>query len=148
MRGTILIGLVVLTLGACSSAREPKAVATELAPVPAGFDFWGTGEGSYFYHHLSADCETLVHGHGRNNAWGLWRMPLDAIIEDGPEEGEHSGAVLTFRCRTGSSCIGQGLLRTTTEQVTSHAIPFETMQLARDFSVRVANLRVACGIGL
>lgn len=160
MRGLILAGLATLAAGACSMGpqtpevalmqAEGPVVASTLASAtvtsPPGFDFWGTGEGAYFYHRLSADCETLVHGHGRNSAWGLWRLPLTAISEVGPEEGEHGGASLRFDCRDGQACIEQGALRTTPDRVATHAIPFETMQRARDFSVSVANLKVACGI--
>jgi len=160
MRGLILAGLVAIAVGGCAAASrtaevarmqaESPVVSSTVTSVPVasspGFDFWGTGEGAYFYHRLSADCETLVHGHGRNNAWGLWRLPLGAISEGGPEEGEHGGAVLRFDCRDGQACIEQGALRATPDRVSTHAIPFGTMQRARDFSVTIANLKVACGI--
>ena len=147
MRGLIVIGLFALSIGGCATVQEVSPAAAETAEATPGFDFWGTGEGSYFYHRLIGDCETLVHGHGRNMAWGQWRMPLDLVVDGGAEESEHGGAFLRFSCTDGSACIQQGALSLTPDRVVSHAVPFETMQRARDFSIRVANLKSACGIG-
>ena len=158
MRGWMLIGLGVLAVAGCAGAPAIEADAPSpgdaVAVVPEnppqtgpGFDFWGTGEGSYFYHRLSGDCEMLKHRHGRNSAWGAWYMPLARVAESGPEDGEHGGAVLNFHCVDGTSCIQKGALTNLPDRIASHAIPFETMQGARDFSVRVAALRTACGIG-
>ena len=160
MRTWILVGLGALAMAGCAGApAEPSAgVALEASAVPVmaesrsqsspGFDFWGTGEGSYFYHRLSGDCEMLEHRHGRNAAWGAWYMPLAQVAEGGPEEGQYAGAVLRFHCIDGSACIHKGALSNLPDRVESHTIPFETMQGARDFSIRVASLKVACGIGV
>lgn len=159
MRGWMLVGLgIVATTGCAGAPAEPQAApAPDVVAVPViaesqpqsspGFDFWGTGEGSYFYHRLSGDCEALQHRHGRNAAWGAWYMPLTQVAEGGPEEGEYGGAVLRFHCVDGSACIRKGALSNLPDRIESHAIPFETMQGARDFSIRVSNLKTACGIG-
>ncbi len=163
MRAWILVGLGALALalavaGCAGSPAEPPAdlapdaaVVSVMADDPShsspGFDIWGTGKESYFYHRLSGNCEALQHRHGRNAAWGAWHLPLAQIAEGGPEEGEYGGVVLRFHCIDGSACIHKGALSSLPDRVDSHTIPFETMQGARDFSIRVANLRVACGIG-
>lgn len=112
----------------------------------ASFSVWGTGSRSYFYHRLTGDCDTVDHGHGRNAAWGRWLMPLSRIIEAGPEEGEHRGAVLRFRCEDGTECIRRGQLDNVTGRTGEHVIPFETMEGARSFAQQVAELKVACGV--
>ena len=127
--------------GAPAEAQEPDA----LAPGP-GFDFWGTGEGSFFYHRLSGGCDTVQHRHGRNAAWGRWVMPLSRITEGGPEESERGAIVLRFSCSDGTECIQSGHLTNVTGRTSEHAIPFETMERARAFSRQVAELKVACGV--
>ncbi len=136
-------GLFALS-GTPVQAQEPAEPARASAP---GFDFWGTGEGSYFYHRLSGDCDTVHHRHGRNAAWGSWEMPLARIGEGGPEETERGGIVLRFRCLDGSACIESGRGSFVTGHDVEHAIPFQNMERAHAFSQRVAQLRVACGIG-
>lgn len=116
------------------------------ASVP-GFDFWGTGSGAYSYHRLSGDCDTVDHGHGRNAAWGRAMMPLSQIVADSPDAGEHGGVRLRFRCVDGTPCIRRGHLTNITGQASDHIVPFETMDRARAFSQRVAELKIACGIG-
>ncbi|RZJ46666.1 MAG: hypothetical protein EON87_03740 [Brevundimonas sp.] len=71
-------------------------------------------------------------------------MPISAVAEDGPEEGEHGGVGLRFRCLDGSSCIQRGHLTQITDQVDEHVIPFETMERARAFSRQVSDLKAAC----
>ena len=141
MIGTVF-GLLALS-GTAVEAQEPAEPAHEPAP---GFSFWGTGSGAYFYHRLTGDCTTVDHGHGRNAAWGRWLMPLSAIAEVGPEEGENGAAVLRFRCVNGTSCIRRGHLTNVTGEDSEHAIPFETMERARAFSRQVAELKAACGV--
>lgn len=139
----VAFGLIAVS-GAPAQAQEPAESARASAP---GFDFWGTGEGSYFYHRLSGDCDTVRHRHGRNAAWGSWTMPLSQIAEDGPEETERGGIVLRFRCLDGAACIQSGHLTNITGAAVEHAIPFQDMERARAFSQRVTELKVACGIG-
>ena len=134
------LGLLALS-GAPALAQEPEAPARG-----PGFDFWGTGEGSFFYHRLSGGCDTVQHRHGRNAAWGRWVMPLSRITEGGPEESERGAIVLRFSCSDGTECIQSGHLTNVTGRTSEHAIPFETMERARAFSRQVAELKVACGV--
>ena len=134
------LGLLALS-GAPAMAQEPDAPARG-----PGFDFWGTGEGSFFYHRLSGGCDTVQHRHGRNAAWGRWVMPLSRITEGGPEESERGAIVLRFSCSDGTECIQSGHLTNVTGRTSEHAIPFETMERARAFSRQVAELKVACGV--
>lgn len=135
-------GLLALS-GTSVQAQEPLEPARASAP---GFDFWGTGSESYFYHRLSGDCDTVRHRHGRNAAWGSWAMPLSRIAEDGPEETERGGVVLRFRCLDGTACIESGRSSYVTGHDIEHGIPFQTMERAHAFSRRVAELKIACGI--
>lgn len=134
------LGLLALS-GAPAMAQEPDAPARG-----PGFDFWGTGEGSFFYHRLSGGCDTVQHRHGRNAAWGRWVMPLSRITEGGPEESERGAIILRFSCSDGTECIQSGHLTNVTGRTSEHAIPFETMERARAFSRQVAELKVACGV--
>ena len=134
------LGLLALS-GAPALAQEPEAPARG-----PGFDFWGTGEGSFFYHRLSGGCDAVQHRHGRNAAWGRWVMPLSRITEGGPEESERGAIVLRFSCSDGTECIQSGHLTNVTGRTSEHAIPFETMERARAFSRQVAELKVACGL--
>ena len=134
------LGLLALS-GAPALAQEPEAPARG-----PGFDFWGTGEGSFFYHRLSGDCDTVQHRHGRNAAWGRWVMPLSGITEGGPEEGENGVIVLRFSCVDGTECIQTGRLSNVSGQAREHAVPFGSMERARAFSRQVADLKIACGV--
>ena len=129
----------------------PATVARAQEPVEAAsarsFDFWGTGSGSYFYHRLSGDCETIQHRHGRNAAWGMAMMPLLQIVADNPGEGQHGGYRLRFRCVDGTSCIQRGHLTNVTGRVSEHTIPFGTIERARSFAQQVEDLRAVCSAG-
>lgn len=141
MTGVIFASVLGLLALSGSAVQAQDTAAPDARP---GFSFWGTGSGSYTYHRLTGDCGTLEHGHGRNAAWGRWVMPISAVAEDGPEEGEHGGVGLRFRCLDGSSCIQRGRLTQITDQVDEHVIPFETMERARAFSRQVSDLKAAC----
>lgn len=138
-------GLFALS-GTAAQAQEPAEPAEPARALAPGFDFWGTGGGSFFYHRLSGDCDTVHHRHGRNAAWGSWIMPLSRIGEDGPEERETGGVVLRFHCLDGTACIERGRSAQVTGRNTEHAIPFANMERARAFSRQVAELKIACGV--
>lgn len=146
MKHILMAGLIALAAGACASAPEESAPAIETAKPKPGFDQWGTGEGPYSYHRVAGTCETLTHAHGRNAINGLWNMPLASITEGGAEEAEQGAALVRFACKNGGACIAQGKLSSTPDTVADHAIPFETMDLARAYTVQVAALRTACGL--
>ncbi len=141
-----MIGAAFCLLALSGAPTEAQAQAQDEPARGPGFDFWGTGEGSFFYHRLSGDCDTIQHRHGRNAAWGRWVMPLSTVTEVGPEEGEHGVIVLRFSCSDGSECIQSGHLTNVTGRASDHAIPFETMERARAFSRQVADLKVACSV--
>ena len=96
-------------------------------------------EAEYFYHHVTADCETIDHGHGRNHAWGRWLMPVDQV-----EVVIVSDHTVGFRCRDGDACIAVGRLSLTSERSDYHEVPFETAEMSRGFADRVARLQAAC----
>ena len=134
------VGLLALAGSTVQAQERP-----EPEPKP-GFDLWGTGEGSYFYHRLSGDCGALEHRHGRNAAWGRWVMPLSAIVVDGPGEDGVGNLVLRLRCSDGTACVESGHLTNITGRASEHAIPFQTVDRARAFERRVADLKTACGV--
>lgn len=142
MRGLLMVGLGVFALAGGAHGQDAGSPPAQ----EPGFRYWSTGSGLYVYHQLSADCDGVEHGHGRNAVWGRWRMPLAEILEDGPEEASDGGAVLRFRCADGSACMEQGAYLTMAERTDEHSIPFETMEGARRFATAVANLKIACGI--
>ena len=39
---------------------------------PPGIDSWNGGPKTPDFHHLTVDCRTVVHTHGRNGVWGRW----------------------------------------------------------------------------
>ena len=138
MRGWMIVGLGALALAGAGRAQDSQ-------PEP-GARHWSTGGGVYAYHQLTTNCESITHGHGRNAAWGLWRMPLAEILEDGVADDPDGGMVLRFRCADGSTCIASGVYRTTPNRLATHGIPFETIEGARRFAAEVADLKSECGI--
>ncbi|MBA3068676.1 MAG: hypothetical protein FP825_09360 [Hyphomonas sp.] len=125
------------------SELQPDRLGAEVQTLP-GFDQWGTGEGAYAFHRLTATCDTLIHAHGRNAASGLWRMPIGEVVVGEPELAADGSALVRLTCRDGSACIRQGALDATPDRVREHAVPFGTPDLARAYSDRVAKLRDAC----
>jgi hypothetical protein len=144
--------ILALALTACAGAPEAPTAplpATEAAATPdatSSFRWHRTGEGTYIYHQVWGDCETLSHGHGRNFAWGRWDMPLADVIEHGAEDTPEGAAFVRLTCRDGSACMGKGALSNdATEALSEHTIPFGTMILARKYTEEVAALKTACG---
>jgi hypothetical protein len=138
-------------LAACClvpDATEPAALAEPAAaeaPVKPAIGWGNTGrEAPWFYHHVWGDCAFLEHGHGRNNAWGLWRLPLGAVSQGGAAPAEHEGYAVTFTCIDGSACIEEGYLHQTPDRASSHTIPFETLEGAERYLSSVASLDKAC----
>lgn len=147
----ILVSFALALTAACTVAAapdlepelQPDRLGAEVQTLPS-FDQWGTGEGAYAFHHLTATCDTLIHAHGRNAASGLWRMPIGEVVVGEPELAADGSALVRLSCRDGSACIRQGALDAMPDRVREHAVPFETPDLARAFSNRVAKLRDAC----
>ena len=97
----------------------------------------------FFYHQVSANCETLTHTFGRNAAWGRWTLPLSAGSA-GTVVVEGENALVAFDCRDGSTCIGEGRWRETNAYVERHGIPFETVALTERFLADAQAFRAAC----
>jgi len=148
MKHILIAGLIALTTGACASSPEKSVPVAEIATpkTSPGFDQWGTGKGLYMYHRVAGTCKTLTHAHGRNAINGRWEMPLAGVTEGGVVEAEQGDALVRFTCKDSGACITKGYLSKTTDTVADHTIPFETMALARAYTVQVVALKTACGI--
>ncbi|WP_353255390.1 hypothetical protein [Hyphomonas sp.] len=151
MKQILCAALMAAGLSACVAAPstdgEIAQASASVASEPAsGFDEWGTGKELYMYHRVQGTCQALTHAHGRNAAWGLWKLPLAEVTDGGAEENEEGGAFVRLTCIDGTACIGKGALEVTPEHVAEHKIPFETMALARAYTDRVSALRTACGL--
>ena len=131
---------------ACTATPAPAAAPAEpaAAEAPPSFRWHRTGEALFVYHQVWGDCDTLVHTHGRNAAWGLWEMPLAEVIEHGAEETDEGTALVRLTCLDGSACMRKGALSTAADPIRDHAIPFGTMALARQYTEAVAGLKTAC----
>ncbi len=140
------LGFVFLLSLAAACTATPAAAPAEPAAAepPPSFRWHRTGEALFIYHQVRGDCDTLVHTHGRNAAWGLWEMPLAEVIEHGAVETEEGAALVRLTCRDGSACMRQGALSTAADPIREHAIPFGTMALARQYTEAVAALKTAC----
>jgi hypothetical protein len=143
--------LLALAAAACAGAPEPPpaplAAAEAAAPSEpeSSFRWHRTGAGTFVYHQVWGDCDTLGHGHGRNFAWGRWDMPLAEVIDDGAEETDDGTALVRLSCRDGSACMGKGALSNdATEALSEHTIPFGTMDLARQYTQQISALKTAC----
>ena len=139
----VMAGLASLVLTGCAVVEDAALPPAE--PAPLGFVWIRTGDGLFIYHQVSASCDTIEHRHGRNAAWGLWRLPLAGVVEHGLEETGDDQPILRFTCTDGSACIQAGALSETPDRIDTHAIPFGTPELARKFAGEVAALKTACG---
>ena len=143
MRGMSLASLLLgLAVAGPGLAGDQEPARQDERP---GLAVRRTGDGTYFYHNVRADCETVEHAHGRNAAWGLWRMPLSEVSDQPVEPGERGGFNLTLQCVDGSNCIGAGRLDVVSDHTSAHAIPFETREQARAFADELGPLRLRCG---
>lgn len=152
MRKILFPAVAVLLSSAC--VLSPQADSFDAAPagtVPAEAEpqvapslIWdNTGREVWFYHHVGGDCSELVHGHGRNNAWGLWRLPLGRVGHGGIEAAK-DGFLIRYACTDGSDCIRAGALDETPNGTREHAIPFQTAERAEGWLADVAALETAC----
>lgn len=133
-----LLAITVLALGALSGGPA--------APGPdqddRSFRYGNTGRAApFFYHQISADCETITHGFGRNSAWGRWTLPVARIALSSTDAGQ-----VIFGCIDEAPCIGVENLDGTPRRVDQHEFVFETRQGAEEFVDRVARLKQACAI--
>jgi hypothetical protein len=143
----MLAGCCLLPDAAPVPETAPEtALSAAVAELPVNPSIrWGsTGTGLYIYHNVSGDCVWLEHTHGRNGAWGLWRLPLGAVSSTGPEMADGEGFAITFTCTDGSACIEAGAFDKTPDRTSAHTIPFETEQRAERYFSEVASLDKAC----
>jgi len=131
-------------LAACSLV--PRAASLPAEPQVAPKMHWHTtGKGLWIYHNVWGDCAFLEHGHGRNSAWGLWRMPLGAVTAAAPEpDAKRGGYSVAFTCTDGSACIQSGALQNTPDRTDAHTIPFETLERAETYLAVAASVDKAC----
>lgn len=156
MRNVLMASAAAALLAACHLAPEPAPVpgaepqaalaapAAAEPPVNPQMEWGPTGKGLFIYHNISGDCAFLEHTHGRNGAWGLWRMPLGAVTSSGAAAGEGEGFNVTFTCTDDSACIEAGAFHKTPDRTNAHTIPFETEQGATVYLSQVAKLDQAC----
>jgi len=106
------------------------------------FHYGKTGRAApFFYHQVSADCETITHGFGRNSAWGRWTLPVARIQLSSAVDGQ-----VTASCIDGDPCIGVENLIESPARIARHEFVFETNEGAEGFAERIARLRTACAI--
>lgn len=153
MRNVLMATAAAALLAACQLAPDAPAPAPEAKlaapaaepPVKPQIAWGNTGrQNPWFYHHVWGDCAFLEHGHGRNNAWGLWRMPLGEVRPGEPAGSEETGYRLEFTCTDGSACIQTGELDETPGRASSHQVPFESRAGLDAYLADIASLAKAC----
>ena len=134
----------VAVLSVTATAQESRVGRSE--PQIQRFEeqsyvsLWDTGVELGGYHNLSAGCETMVHGFGRNAVWGRWTMPTHAVTLDVVRT--PAGADLVFRCRDGSSCVAE---RDEGERsIAIHRVAFDTVDRADDFARQMLAVAYRC----
>ena len=133
LSGMALLGLAVSSAAAQVSVSD-RAVGTPLVSL------WRTGGGMGVYHNVFADCDTILHGYGRNAAWGSWTMPRSAVSVD--VVAAEAAAVLVFRCLDSSPCIAERLRGNRT--LTEHRVLVSVRERADRFAEEMAEIAVGC----
>ena len=134
---TILLALTVAPFAAAAQDSDGPELA-----------YGGTGRAAhYFYTQVFADCEKLTHSFGRNTAWKGWHLPM-ARISTGEVHADGAAALVRFDCLDGSTCIAHSQPAARQDDVARHDIPFETVEGAERFLLRLAGLRTACAATL
>ena len=141
---TIFSGAVLSLAAVTASAREdhPDTVGSQPQSSEGAtyVSLWGTGVELGSYHNLSAGCETMVHGFGRNAFWGRWSMPTQAVALEVVQTPE--GADLVFSCRDGSTCV---LERDQGERTLAvHRVTFNTVDRATRFAGQMSSVAERC----
>lgn len=143
----LVAALAAMALGGCAlkaPAPEPAPLVAQVAAEPPVISWRNPGDDVYIYHNIKGDCAYLTHGHGRNNAWGLWRLPLAAITTGEIVDDEYAGLTIRYACKDGSDCIESGELDETPFRIADHAIPFQTAERAQEWLSEVSQLTAAC----
>lgn len=155
MRKILYPAVAVLLSSACVLSPQAESFDAALAgTVPAvaeplispAIEWNNTGREGWFYHHVWGGCEFLEHGHGRNNAWGLARLPLGEVRHGGIVSDGHTGFEVNYTCKDAGACIQTGALEDTPNRADSHTIPFQTHERAEEWLADVTALELACAV--
>ncbi len=138
------VSAILSLLNVTASAQENRVgrseAQTQRPEEKTYVSLWDTGIELGSYHNLSADCETMVHGFGRNAVWGRWTMPTHAVTLDVVRT--PAGADLVFRCRDGSSCVVE---RDEGERsIAIHRVAFDTVDRAEGFARQMLAVAHLC----
>lgn len=153
MRKILIPAVAVLLSSACVLSPQTEnfdaaaagAVPAAAEPLSSPTIEWNnTGRDGWFYHHVGGGCDFLEHGHGRNNAWGLARLPLGEVRHGGIVSDGHTGFEIRYTCKDAGACIQTGTLDETLNRAGSHTIPFQTTERAEGWLADVAALETAC----
>lgn len=137
---SIALSQLVATAVAQESREGRSEPRTQKSEGQTYVSLWDTGVELGGYHNLSAGCETMVHGFGRNAVWGRWTMPTHAVTLDVLRT--PAGADLVFRCRDGSSCVAE---RDEGERsIAIHRVAFDTVDRADDFARQMLAVAYRC----
>jgi len=140
-RGVTMSGLVAVAAMVLGGLVGGSAI-TEPGQDDRSFRYANTGRAApFFYHQISADCETITHGFGRNSAWGRWTLPVARIELAAAAEGQ-----VIFGCSDASACISVENLAGSPARIEQHEFVFETPEGAEAFLDRVARLKAACAV--
>jgi len=140
-----MIGVVfIMSLAASAAGQGPST-------GPDGAFAFGTsvGRGALpAYTSLSADCDGMVAGRGRNNAWGQWLIPLDGVEAEPLPAREHQPGPnaygLVFRCLDGACIVTGKPQRDPAGAVTEHEVYFNSREHAEEVLANLARLKVSC----
>lgn len=129
-----IVSAILSLLGVTATAQESRVgrpePQTQRPEERTYVSLWDTGVELGGYHNLSAGCEAMVHGFGRNAVWGRWTMSTQAVTLDVLRT--PAGADLVFRCRDGSACVverDEGERR-----IAVHRVAFDTADRAEGFA--------------
>lgn len=146
-----MISAAALALSACASKEDVQPLASPEVPVAeasaspqqeAPIIKWGST--GHAYHHIWGDCEFLSYGHGRNAAWGRWRLPLTEVVAGEIASDGYEGFQITYTCEDGSACIQSGQLEETPNRITELTIPFASVERTEQWLSDVTALETTC----
>jgi hypothetical protein len=136
----VILSLLVVTAAAQEGRLGRPEPQTQRSEEQTYVSLWDTGVELGGYHNLSAGCEAIVHGFGRNAVWGRWTMPTHAVTLDVVRTS--AGADLVFRCRDGSSCMAE---RDEGERsIAVHRVAFDSVDRADGFARQMLAVAHRC----
>lgn len=105
---------------------------------PPRIDSWNGGPKTPDFHHLTVDCRTVVHTHGRNGVWGRWEADLADVAL------KMEGNQLRLSCAEGAACIRAGRLDKTPDRLSTHDAPLADAAAAEAMIEALMALDRAC----